>query len=78
MATLVKRIQTLAEKSSMIGVKRREALGITDMTMPRIKIVVRITAARIESGIGAADTTVTQMVVAETLLRIAAATPRRE
>ncbi len=77
-ATLVKRIQTLAEKSSMIGVKRREALGITDMTMRRIKIVVRTTVARIESGIGAADTTVTQMVVAETLHRIAAATPSRE
>ena len=77
-ATLVKRIQNIDEKSSMIDVKRRETLGITDMTMSKIKIVVRTTAARIESGIGAADTTVTQMVVAETLQRIAVATPRSE
>jgi hypothetical protein len=40
----------------MIGVVRQRALGIAGMTMPRIVIAVR-TTARIESGIGAAETT---------------------
>ena len=61
----------------MIGIVRQRALGIAGMTMPRIVIAVR-TTARIESGIGAAETTATQGVVAETLHRIAAATSRRE
>jgi hypothetical protein len=76
-AVLVNRTQTLAEKNSMISVARQRALGNAGMTMPRIGIAVR-TTARIESGIGAVETTATQGVVAETLHRIAAATPRRE
>ena len=43
----------------MIGIVRQRALGSRELTMARIVIAVR-TTARIESGIGAAETTATQ------------------
>ena len=65
-AALVNRPQILAENNSVINVARQRALGIAVMTMARFVIAVRTTAriviavrttARIESGIGAAETT---------------------
>ena len=74
-AALVNRTQILAEKNSMIVVARQRALGIAIMTMARIVIAIR-TTARIESGIGAAETTATLGVVVETLHRHLCGSPQ--
>ena len=50
---------------------------IAGMTLPKIVIATR-TKARIRSGIGTAEPSETRGVVAETLLRVVAATPERK
>ena len=73
---LVSPIRTLAVKNSTIGVERQRVLTTADMTMLKIEIATR-TTARTGNGIGMADPSATQGVVAETLRRIVAATPGR-